>query len=84
MQLVVLDISGLLLGILMLLKDEQVNEVVKLIELSFLGVFGLSLVMLNIVFFTTQNLSIPLFFILSVFLVAGIWRVRTYSLKFEL
>jgi hypothetical protein len=31
MQLIVLDISSLLLAILILLKDEQINERVKLI-----------------------------------------------------
>lgn len=83
-QLVVLDISSLLLLVLFLVKDEQINERMKLIELSFLGVNKLALVMVNIVFFTTQNLSLLLFFFLACFLVAGIMQLRTYSLKFEL
>jgi hypothetical protein len=55
---------------------------VKLIELSFLGVFGLSILMLNILHFTTQNLSVQLFFVLSLLLAAGVMQVETYSLQF--
>lgn len=81
-QLVVLDLTSALLLVLFWLKDEQVTEKMKLIELSFLGTNLLALLMVNIIFFTNQDLSLLLFFFLSTFLVAGLMQVKTYSLKF--
>jgi peptidoglycan/LPS O-acetylase OafA/YrhL len=40
--------------------------------------------MVNIIYFTNQDLSLLLFFFLSGFLIAGLMQVKTYSLKFEL
>lgn len=54
----------------------------KLIELSFIGTNLLALLMVNIVYFTNQDLSLLLFFFLSFFLIAGIMQIKTYSLKF--
>jgi hypothetical protein len=83
-QLIILDISSLLLLVLFWIKDEQVTERMKLIELSFLGTNLLSLLMVNIIYFTNQELSLLLFFFLAAFLVTGLMQVKTYSLKFEL
>jgi ABC-type multidrug transport system fused ATPase/permease subunit len=83
-QLVILDLSSALLLVLFWLKDEQVTEKMKLIELSFLGTNLLALLMVNIIYFTNQDLSLLLFFFLATFLIAGLMQVKTYSLKFEL
>ena len=81
-QLIILDISSVLLLVILWVKDEQVMERMKLIELSFLGTNLLALLMVNIVYFTNQDLSLLLFFFLSTFLIAGTMQVKTYSLKF--
>lgn len=52
--------------------------------MSFLGTNLLALLMVNIIYFTNQDLSLLLFFFLSGFLIAGLMQVKTYSLKFEL
>ena len=83
-QLVALDLTSALLLVLFWIKDQQVTEKMKLIQLSFLGTNILALLMTNIIFFTDQDLSLFLFFLLSAFLIAGLMQVKTYSLKFQL
>ncbi len=42
----------------------------------------LAILMLNIIYFTDQHLSLVLFFLLSAILVLGISHLKLYSLKF--
>jgi len=53
-QLIILDILSILLMLLVVLKDEQINERARQIELSFHGVNILALILINVVFFTGQ------------------------------
>jgi hypothetical protein len=44
----------------------------------------LAVFMLDILYFTNQEMSLLLFFFLSTFLVIGLMQLKTYSMKFEL
>jgi hypothetical protein len=82
--LIVLDLSSILLLIIIVIKEESQIERVKLTEYSFLSLNKLALVMVNIIYFTSQELSLLLYFILAIFLLAATQQLKTYSLKFEL
>lgn len=83
-QLIILALGNLLMLIVFLLKDEHLSDRIKLLELSLIAVNHLALIMVAIIYFTNQQLTLLLFFMLAVFLTAGIMRLKTYSLKFEL
>jgi hypothetical protein len=83
-QLIVLSVLSVLLTLLVVFKDEQMNERARQIELSFHTVNLLALVLVNVASFTSQSISLLSFFFLAAFAVVAVLQIRMRSLRFEL
>jgi len=82
--LTILNFSSLFMTFLFKFKDEHLTEITKLIELSFLMVNKTGIILLNLKILLGHQISLPLYFMVILVLVASTLMMNTYSLEFEI
>jgi len=82
--LTILNFSSVFMIFLFKFKDEHLTEITKLIELSFLMVNKTGIILLNLNILLGHQISLPLYFMVILVLVASTLMMNTYSLEFEI
>ena len=82
--LTILNFSSVFMIFLFKFKDEHLTEITKLIELSFLMVNKTGIILLNLKILLGHQISLPLYFMVILVLVASTLMMNTYSLEFEI
>ena len=81
-QLIVLDISIVIMLTIFFLKDEHYQEWTKLLELNMLIINAIPIAMINAMYFLKIDLSFSFLLILWPISIVSIQRMNLYSLEF--
>ena len=83
-SLIILNVSFILLLIIFYVKDEELHETIKLIQISGLLVNMMAILILDFIVFFDEEISIALFFFISALITFGAMKYSPHSLTFEI